>query len=96
MRAVWPEDRAATGRPRPGLPGKFAPGYEDLRVAATAEVVGNRSFLFAQAEHPWHMVRPLQDTQRMYRRVFIAIPNHFCIQVLSRRLREKDPDGYHL
>jgi len=36
------------------------PGFDDLKVGASIEPVGNGSLLFQRTPHSWHGVRPLQ------------------------------------
>lgn len=78
------------------FPRHSAPGYEDLELVAASTVLGNRSFLFAQTDHSWHAVRELRNPPGHLRKVFIVVANRLSFQVLSRRLRGKDPDGFRL
>ncbi|APZ42741.1 2OG-Fe(II) oxygenase [Acidihalobacter ferrooxydans] len=73
-----------------------APDFDDFEVAAASKVLGNSSFLFAQTTRSWHAVRELRNPPGHLRKVFIVVPNRLSFQVLSRRLRGKDPDGFKL
>ena len=72
------------------------PGFGDLRQVAASEILGNQSFIFQRNEHSWHGVRPLTCPPDRLRKVFIVVVNRINFQVLWRRLRGKDPDGYPL
>ncbi|MGC8467978.1 MAG: 2OG-Fe(II) oxygenase [Acidithiobacillus sp.] len=78
------------------FPRHSAPTYDDLQLVAASTVLGNRSFLFAQTDHSWHAVRELRSPPGHLRKVFIVVANRLSFQVLSRRLRGKDPDGFRL
>jgi hypothetical protein len=71
-----------------------APSFESLREAAASDILGNKSFIFKRTEHSWHGVRPLACPAERYRTVFIVVINRLSLQVLWRRVRGKDPDGY--
>ena len=72
-----------------------APGFEDLKVAASLDLRKNGSLLFQRTEHSWHGVRPLQSPwPDVYRKLFIVTVNIPTFQVWWRRVRGKDPDGY--
>ncbi|MGA2617693.1 MAG: 2OG-Fe(II) oxygenase [Thermoguttaceae bacterium] len=73
-----------------------APKFEDLKVGAALVPRGNGSLLFQRTEHSWHGVRPLESPPDRLRKLFIVTVNEQTIQVLYRRLRGKDPDGYPL
>ena len=70
------------------------PAFDDLEVAATIDPRGNGSLLFHPTDHSWHGVRPLGCPPGKLRKLFlvtVSIPN---FQVLWRRVRGKDPDGF--
>jgi hypothetical protein len=72
-----------------------APGFDDLKVAASLDLRKNASLLFERTEHSWHGVRPLQSPRPdVYRKLFIVTVNIPTFQVWWRRVRGKDPDGY--
>jgi len=73
-----------------------SPKVETLRQVAASEILGNMSFLFKRTEHSWHAVRPIACPRDRLRKVFIVVVNRVNLQVLWRRLRGKDPDGYAL
>ena len=73
-----------------------APGFDDLRVASSLDPRGNGSLLFQRTAHSWHGVRPLESPPDQLRKLFIVTINVPTAQVLWRRLRGKDPDGYPL
>jgi len=78
--------------------GRFAiharPAFDDLRQVAASEILGNQSFIFQRNEHSWHGVRPVECPPDRLRKVFIVVVNRVNLQVLWRRLRGKDADGY--
>ena len=72
-----------------------APGFDDLKVAASLDLRKNGSLLFERTEHSWHGVRPLNSPDpNVYRKLFIVTVNIPTFQVWWRRVRGKDPDGY--
>jgi len=73
-----------------------APVFDDLGIAASLDPRGNGSLLFQRTAHSWHGVRPLESPPRHLRTLFIVPINVPTIQVLWRRVRGKDPDGYPL
>jgi 2OG-Fe(II) oxygenase superfamily len=73
-----------------------APEFDDLDVAASLDPRGNGSLLFQRTAHSWHGVRPLESPPGHLRKLFIITINVPTIQVLWRRVRGKDPDGYPL
>ena len=73
-----------------------APEFDDLGVAASLDPRGNGSLLFQRTAHSWHGVRPLESPPGHLRKLFIVTINVPTIQVLWRRVRGKDPDGYPL
>jgi hypothetical protein len=73
-----------------------APKFDDLEVAASLDPRGNGSLLFKRTAHSWHGVRPLESPPGQLRKLFIVTINVPTIQVLWRRVRGKDPDGYPL
>ncbi len=77
-------------------PRHSAPDFSDLRQSGASQVLGNRSFLFAQTKDSWHGVRELNCPPGAYRKVFIVVANRLSGQVIWRRLRGKDADGYRL
>ncbi len=77
-------------------PRHSAPNFEDLQEVGASQILGNRSFLFAQTSESWHGVRELTCPPGVYRKVFIVVANRLCGQVIWRRLRGKDADGYRL
>ncbi len=80
------------GRLRPHA----APSFDSLRQVAASEILGNQSFMFKRTDHSWHAVRPITCPAGRLRKVFIVVVNRVNLQVLWRRLRGKDPDGYPL
>jgi hypothetical protein len=72
------------------------PSFDDLQVAASLDPRGNGSLLFQRTAHSWHGVRPLEAPPNHLRKLFIVTINVPTWQVLFRRLRGKDPDGYPL
>lgn len=78
------------------LAAKCRPDFRDLREVAASEILGNQSFIFQRNEHSWHGVRPLECPPDRLRKVFIVVINRISLQVLWRRLRGKDADGYPL
>jgi hypothetical protein len=73
-----------------------APGFDDMPQVAMSTILGNQSFMFKRSEHSWHAVRPITCPPGHLRKVFIVVINRVNFQVLWRRLRGKDPDGYRL
>jgi hypothetical protein len=73
-----------------------APAFDDLRVAATIDPRGNGSLLFHPTAHSWHGVRPLGYPAGKLRRLFLVTVSIPTFQVLWRRVRGKDPDGFPL
>ena len=74
-----------------------APGFDDLKVAASLDLRKNGSLLFQRTEHSWHGVRPLRSPRPdVYRKLFIVTVNIPTFQVWWRRVRGKDPDGFRL
>lgn len=74
-----------------------APGFDDLKVAASLDLRKNGSLLFRRTDHSWHGVRPLQSPDPgVYRKLFIVTVNVPTLQVWWRRVRGKDPDGFRL
>jgi hypothetical protein len=71
-----------------------APSFDELDVAASLDPWGNGSLLFQRTAHSWHGVRPLESPPGPLRKLFIVTINLPTIQVLWRRMRGKDPDGY--
>jgi hypothetical protein len=72
-----------------------APGFDDLKVAASLDLRKNGSLLFERTEHSWHGVRPLKPPNPdVLRKLFIVTVNIPTFQVWWRRVRGKDPDGY--
>ncbi len=72
------------------------PTFDDLKVGASIDPRGNGSLLFRRTEHSWHGVRPLGSPPNQLRKLFIVTINVCNWQVLFRRLRGKDPDGYRI
>lgn len=72
------------------------PDFGDLRQVVASEMLGNQSFIFQRTEHSWHGVRPLECPPNKLRKVFIVVINRINLQVLWRRLRGKDANGYPL
>lgn len=72
------------------------PTFDDLPVSASIEPCGNASLLFQRTEHSWHGVRPLECPPRALRKLFIVTINIPTWQVIWRRIRGKDPDGYRI
>ncbi len=72
------------------------PSFEELRTAASFDPRENASLLFKRTAHSWHGVLPLQAPPGQLRKLFIITVNLPTWQVLFRRLRGKDPDGYSI
>jgi hypothetical protein len=72
------------------------PGFDDLKTSVSLDPRGNGSLLFQRTEHSWHGVRPLACPPDALRKLFIVTINIPTFQVIWRRLRGKDPDGYPL
>ncbi|MDA8174872.1 MAG: 2OG-Fe(II) oxygenase [Nitrospiraceae bacterium] len=72
------------------------PSFDDLAVAASLDPRGNGSLFFMRTEHSWHGVRPLESPPGPLRKLFIITVNQVNYQVIWRRLRGKDPDGYSI
>lgn len=84
-----------------GNPLQRQPLGPDLRqdrqeVGASIDPRGNGSLFFQRTEHSWHGVRPLECPPEKLRRLFIATINMQTWQVIWRRIRGKDPDGYRI
>jgi len=77
-------------------PAHSGPGFDDLDVGVCLDPRGNGSLLFMRTEHSWHGVRPLACPPDVLRKLFIVTINIPTLQVLWRRLRGKDPDGYRI
>ncbi|WP_308389129.1 2OG-Fe(II) oxygenase [Acidithiobacillus sp. AMEEHan] len=77
-------------------PRHSAPDFSALREVAASQVLGNRSFLFAQTDHSWHAVKAVTCPPGRFRKVFIVVGNRLTPQVVWRRIRGKDADGYRL
>lgn len=73
-----------------------SPGFGTLPQVAASTILGNRSFVFKRTEHSWHAVAPVTCPPGKLRKVFIVVVNRVNFQVVWRRLRGKDPDGYPL
>lgn len=73
-----------------------SPGFDDIPQVAMSTILGNQSFMFKRTEHSWHAVRPIACPPDHLRKVFIVVINRVNFQVVWRRLRGKDPDGYRL
>jgi len=79
-----------------GLLSAHARNIETLKKVAASEMLGNRSFMFKRTEHSWHGVDTIVCPPGHMRKVFIVVINRVSLQVLWRRVRGKDPDGYPL
>lgn len=74
-----------------------APGFDDLKVAASLDLRKNGSLLFERTGHSWHGVRPLESPRPdVYRKLFIVTVNIPTFQVWWRGVRGKDPDGFRI
>ena len=71
-----------------------SPHIDELQEVAASTILGNQSFIFKRTEHSWHAVKPIACPPDRLRKVFIVVANRVNLQVLWRRLRGKDPDGY--
>ncbi len=58
--------------------------------------IGNGSLLFQRTPHSWHGMKPLTCPPGKLRKIFSVTLNIVTSQVLWRRIRGKDPDGYRL
>lgn len=72
------------------------PSFDDLREAAASKILDNHSFIFERTNNSWHGVRPLVCPENELRKVFIVVINRVTLQVMWRKLRGKDADGYPL
>ena len=63
-----------------------APAFEEFDHVATAEGMGNRSFLFVRQDKSWHGVKEIRCPEGAYRKVFIVVVNDFARGI--RRLVE--------
>jgi hypothetical protein len=73
------------------------PSFEELQVAQSLDPRGNASLFFQRTEHSWHGVRPLESPHPdILRKLFIVTTNVPTLQILWRRLRGKDADGYRI
>jgi hypothetical protein len=72
------------------------PSFDDLRTAASIEARGNGSLFFQRTPQSWHGVRPLQCPEGKLRKLFLVTINVPSFQVLWRKIRGKDPDGFRL
>jgi hypothetical protein len=73
------------------------PLLDQFKIAKEIEARGNASLFFQRTEHSWHAVRPLESPHpEILRRLFIITTNIPTFQVLWRRVRGKDPDGYRI
>jgi hypothetical protein len=73
------------------------PSFDELNVAQSLDPRGNASLLFQRTDHSWHGVRPLESPNpEVLRKLFIVTINIPTFQVIWRRLRGKDPDGYRI
>ncbi len=73
-----------------------SPEFGTLPQVAASTILGNQSFIFKRTEHSWHAVAPIACPAGRLRKVFIVIVNRVNLQVLWRRMRGKDADGYPL
>jgi hypothetical protein len=78
------------------FPTHSAPGFEEFTVAGAHGPAGNGSLLFQRTPHSWHGMKPLKCPQGKLRQIFSVTLNIPTAQVLWRRLRGKDPDGFRL
>lgn len=78
------------------IPTSAAPSFKDLKVVAGYGPAGNGSLLFARTPHSWHGVKPLTCPEGKLRKIFSVTLNVPTAQVLWRRLRGMDPDGFPL
>lgn len=78
------------------MPPHSAPSFDDFKEVAASTITNNHSFIFKRTEHSWHGVRPLTCPSDRLRKVFIVVINRVTAQVLWRKLRGKDADGYRL
>jgi hypothetical protein len=78
------------------LPTHSAPTFDELTVAGAGGPAGNGSLLFQRTGHSWHGMKPLACPEDKLRRIFSITINVPTAQVLWRRIRGKDPDGFPL
>ncbi|WP_278667443.1 hypothetical protein [Acidithiobacillus ferriphilus] len=74
----------------------LGPGLCGLARGRASQVLGNRRFLFAQTDHSWHAAKAVQCPPGHFRKVFIVVSNRLTPQVIWRRIRGEDADGYRL
>jgi hypothetical protein len=73
------------------------PTLDQFKIAQALDARGNASLLFQRTDHSWHAVRPLESPRPdILRKLFIVTTNIPTFQVLWRRMRGKDPDGYRV
>jgi hypothetical protein len=75
---------------------RTAPSFDELDVSASVDPRGNGSLLFQRTDHSWHAVKPLGCPGDNLRKLFMVVINRPTMQVMWRRIRGKDPDGYPL
>jgi hypothetical protein len=80
--------------------GKFpthsAPKFEELKEVASSSPAGNNSMIFGRTPNSWHGVRALNCPEGTMRRLFKVTANAMNFQVLWRKVRGKDPDGFRV
>jgi hypothetical protein len=78
------------------LPTHSAPTWDELTVAGAGGPAGNGSLLFQRTDHSWHGMKPLACPEDKLRKIFSITINVPTAQVIWRRIRGKDPDGFPL
>jgi hypothetical protein len=76
---------------------RSAPAFEDFEDVTAAEMLGNRSLLFARGARSWHGMREIRCPEGALRKVFIVVIDDWVRAVpggVVRRLRGKRPSSY--
>jgi hypothetical protein len=92
---AWGGETLILASQRP-IPTRSAPTFDDLTVMGAHGPAGNGSLLFQRTDQSWHGVKPLTCPEGKLRKIFCVTVNVPTAQVLWRRLRGKDPDGFPL
>jgi len=78
------------------FPTHSAPKFEELKEVASSAPAGNNSMIFGRTPNSWHGVRALSCPPGTMRRLFKVTANAMNFQVLWRKVRGKDPDGFRV
>ena len=88
--------RHSDPRRRRPLQDAFRTGLQGPSHSRRAGSARKRQPAFQRTAHSWHGVLPLTAPPGQLRKLFIITVNVPTWQVIFRRLRGKDPDGYSL